>query len=338
MKTFLKEENKDGTGAFLKDLNSDELDQIEPLRLEVPVIKLNPDSNDPASQLYIQSMMAFADEQRNAVKNCKNWSNGKNCDDKNLEYLTEENLIGWVKNLSPVVLLHLNQVINWEPINTSKLNSNLLSQNTDQFQNENGVFANCYRTNVCGAVHQYSDKFNLTIVGGSEGFLPSEKFPFKGYNFAKEKRSYVKPYVMLQINNNGGWTDEEKDNLKGDQRALRYFSCYFQADNLENPPMPEAVENEPEKCKATSGNSKTINLSKLDTVLGQGIIKFAIQYDGVGLVKEDASGIQERSTAEQSVFSPSIEENVEEEVIPNPCVNGRSMEVCPDSEGSGEEI
>ena len=43
LKTFLKEENKDGTGAFLKDLNSDELDQIEPLRLEVPVIKLNPD-------------------------------------------------------------------------------------------------------------------------------------------------------------------------------------------------------------------------------------------------------------------------------------------------------
>ena len=253
----------------------------------------NADDKKFNSQSYVENLISFANEQKKiqkACQKCEKNSSCYDCDSANLNLLTEKNIKIWAKNYQPVVLLKLNRIIDWKPINkkVDLLEDTNLKENNDDEMYKNfifkkdSVFVKCYHVNLCGAripddVSNFEIKYlkdSQIFINGSQG-----RFPYKGFHsetFLKKLRgeswsntTYLTQFVPIQISLKERKVAENYQLLKTLKRfknfnetALKllakswngpildnsenrfqpnYFDCYFTAENLNKPKMPDLL-------------------------------------------------------------------------------------------------
>ena len=189
------------------------------------------------------------------------------CKVSNADLITQENLEGWIAAETPVVGLALNKLVGWKPVN-HKLDSELIGNWNQEFVKD-AVYAHCFETDTSGQAIKDSN-LQVLPLQGSDAQLNPEFFPYHAkdvYEKESDKTPWNRPFLLYQISKKDAsidtWADEKP----------HYFSCYWDAQNIDRPQVPENWVGE--------GNENIKSWSSDLEKLGVGITKFSIMYKDI---------------------------------------------------------
>lgn len=253
-------------------------------------IRLSSKNADGAHNgIYIHAFKKYAEAAQASSKkgqDClKNKKDDSICKVSNADLITEENLKKWIADETPVFGLALNKLVGWTPVN-HKLDSQLIGDNVSFVKD--AVYAHCYETDASGSAIEDSN-FEVKPLAGSEDHLGPQYFPYhaKDMNVKESERvEWNRPFMLYQISKKNSTIDswctaEDSDCKKAHHYSHDkpfYFSCYWDAQNIDRPRRPEEwAANENVKAWST-------DLEKL----GVGVTKFSVMYVDFNFDNQDA--------------------------------------------------
>lgn len=186
----------------------------------------------------------------------------KTCKVPNADLVTPAKVNEWVQNRTPVVIIALNKIIGWNPLNRA-----LAFPDIGANFEVNSVYVRCHESLVSGdTVKDSTFKFEYV---GDKG-ISSNYFPYMAKDLGSIPESlkvrYQKPFIAIKILPTK--SKVESSFIDSWETKMHFFRCEIDADNISKPATDEYLAADP-KAKAYSADL---------TKLGIGFVTFGLSY------------------------------------------------------------